>query len=629
MEVMAELSAIQRKHVNASRRASTQQRRSSASKSKTQRQKCNAAASTASVRRSSQHSRRLSNNQQTATSQSQKARPPIEKRPPSRSRSCTPSKNQSTAASRSRDTARTTKRSATPPPVSILKKKDAPPPAAFFGGPAASSSTSRRSNDRGGSFTTKSPSIAGSKITAPTHPFDDDHSDDDDETISIDMASVNSYTSALRRGKFAASANNLASQADDSGFLSMESNSTFSDDGDIEESFNFDRTRSHFLRTADLGLTQDTIFAQQFLDSPNSTPEPHYHHPTPHPPPGVQFHIDENWICVDDGKGDHSPIAPQAVDALVTMGYKAVADPMMWTPTNKTRKYMTEKRLTFDDIPIPGPLFEGEGGFNSNCLLWTGKFQHRYHGSELPAIRSQGIVNKSAEELVDLLMDSSRVDEYNKSSMGRTDEVVLSYGNDVDCPFSGRKNKKLTGVVMQGATIIDGCAAFTDTDDDHSDLYSSGGSSSRQRQVSNFVGVTKLVRTNNRVPLVKKLLEFTTLLHCRELLDEQGGNGYIIVGRSITPAEDTVSGNKKVIKSEILLNVSIIRRLHQRDSGKSRGVSVGSSGRSASKNDLRNRCLLITMNHVKSPLIPKMIAKRVGLSAATTFMSDIRGAGVM
>ena len=52
-----------------------------------------------------------------------------------------------------------------------------------------------------------------------------------------------------------------------------------------------DRSRSHFMRTSDLGLTQDTIFAEQFLDDVNTKAEPHYHHPSPHPPPGVQFHV--------------------------------------------------------------------------------------------------------------------------------------------------------------------------------------------------------------------------------------------------------------------------------------------------------------------------------------------------
>ena len=123
------------------------------------------------------------------------------------------------------------------------------------------------------------------------------------------------------------------------------------------------------------------------------------------------------------------------------------------------------------------------------------------------------------------------------------------------------------------------------------------------------------------MPMIKKPLEFTTLLHCRELLDEQGGNGYIIVSRSVTPADETERAN-----GEILLNVSIIRRLHQSDKGTARSVSVSDSGRVASNKDLRNRSLLITMNHIKSPLVPKLIAKKVGLSAAGKFMSDIRAA---
>jgi hypothetical protein len=84
----------------------------------------------------------------------------------------------------------------------------------------------------------------------------------------------------------------------------------------------FDRSKTYYLRTSDLGLTQDTIFAEQFLDNPKSKAEPHYHHPSPHPPPGIQFHVDENYLAVNDGKGGYSPVAPQAVDALVAIGYR-------------------------------------------------------------------------------------------------------------------------------------------------------------------------------------------------------------------------------------------------------------------------------------------------------------------
>jgi hypothetical protein len=100
----------------------------------------------------------------------------------------------------------------------------------------------------------------------------------------------------------------------------------------ITEKFNKDHSRLkvsewlfvssmlHFFIGLTLFSLQDTIVAQQFLDNPHEYVQLHYHHPTPHPPPGVQLHVDENLICVDDGKGNHRLIAPQAVDALVAMG---------------------------------------------------------------------------------------------------------------------------------------------------------------------------------------------------------------------------------------------------------------------------------------------------------------------
>ena len=95
------------------------------------------------------------------------------------------------------------------------------------------------------------------------------------------------------------------------------------------------------------------------------------------------------------------------------------------------------------------------------------------------------------------------------------------------------------------------------------------------------------------------------------------------------------------MRSEILINVHIIRKLHKYKKGGGGGGSSGGSssrdrkrgnryktvsdsGRRAGKGDLSNRCLLITVNHIKSAMIPKMIAKRVGLSAAVNFVLDIR-----
>lgn len=165
----------------------------------------------------------------------------------------------------------------------------------------------------------------------------------------------------------------------------------------------------------------------------------------------------------------------------------------------------------------------------------------QYHGHDQPVVRSQAIVNMTAEELVDLLMDSGRVGEYNKSSIGRDDELVLSDGTDLDsCPFSGQRKKKLTGVVMAGATIVDGNAVMdSESDCDESveveeiieEIEHDNGdrsvrtvqTSASRRRRSSFVGVTKLVRTQNKPPLIRRVLEFYTLLHCRALTDEQGG----------------------------------------------------------------------------------------------------------
>jgi len=286
----------------------------------------------------------------------------------------------------------------------------------------------------------------------------------------------------------------------------------------------------------------------------------------------------------------------------------------------------------------------------SSSMVWSGKFPHKYHGHEQPAVRSQGVVNMSAEDLVDLLMDSQRVSEYNKSNINRTDKLVLSDGTDLDgCPFSGQRKKKITGVVMQGAKVVGGIAVFESESDCEQEVSEveeivfddDGGksvrtiSASRERRQSNFIGVTKLVRTTNKLPLMK-VLELFTLLHCRALSDEQGGDGYIIVARGITPASYAEkSGN---LRSEILLSVHIIRRLRslkkQKDGGKRKKGSrssknISTSGRKASKSDLANRCLMINVNHLKSSMVPNMLAKKVGLSAALSFMSDIRSLAII
>ena len=167
-----------------------------------------------------------------------------------------------------------------PKPQSILKKKEVPPPAYFGRGSQSVASSSNSANNDGD----KSP-----------------YNSSDDASFSMastKSASESTMNSAIRRGRYAAqtspSANiNTISDDDSSTIISVISaGSDYSSTSDDEpDSFQFDRNKCHFIRTSDLGLTQDTIFAEQFLDDPTSSPEAHYHHPTPAPPPGKSLSL--------------------------------------------------------------------------------------------------------------------------------------------------------------------------------------------------------------------------------------------------------------------------------------------------------------------------------------------------
>jgi hypothetical protein len=170
--------------------------------------------------------------------------------------------------------------------------------------------------------------------------------------------------------------------------------------------------------------------------------------------------------------------------------------------------------------------------------------------------------------LMELLVDSSRIQEYNKLSLGRTDLLVLQGDMSKDGPFGG---------------------------------------------------ITKIMKAITKPPLVRKALVFTSLIHVRELDD---GSGYKIVTRAVTPPEENAAcldsdnascnsssntntnngGLANALTSEILLGVNIIKRIEGDD----------------------NRCLMMCVNHIRSPMVPMMIAKRIGLQAAINFYHDLR-----
>jgi hypothetical protein len=114
-----------------------------------------------------------------------------------------------------------------------------------------------------------------------------------------------------------------------------------------------------------------------------------------------------------------------------------------------------------------------------------------------------------------------------------------------------------------------------------------------------------VMRSESRPPLLRKILQFTSIFHARHLEDN---SGYLLVTRAVENPRWSSSTNSaataggSVVVSEILLGVNVIRKIPGRP----------------------DSCMLLTVNHIRSPLVPLYIAKRLGLQAATNFVHDVR-----
>mmetsp|Transcript_20365 Transcript_20365/g.28347 ORF Transcript_20365/g.28347 Transcript_20365/m.28347 type:complete len:481 (-) Transcript_20365:286-1728(-) len=316
----------------------------------------------------------------------------------------------------------------------------------------------------------------------------------------------------------------------------------------------FVRTGSSYMRSADLGMSDSNPSHSMHNDEDEIVSN--YHHPSPNPPPGVTLDSKEQWIALDDGAGSHSPVAPIAIQALVDSGYKFATEPHMWAPVKRTDQELKNassgwkascvwqheqqgKRAT---VPPKGSVEEKE------ILTWTGSFQHTYYGCDLPAVRAMGVVGMPAKSLFDLLVDSSRVKEYNKMSLGRKDLLVLQDNMVEDGPFGK--------------------------------------------------SVTKIIQSQNQPPVIRKAIQLTTLMHAKEL---STSNGYMVVSRAVTNPDD-LGKESGVLTSEILLGVNLILKVEGDE----------------------DRCLMINVNHVRPTMVPLMVAKRLGLAAASSFINDVR-----
>ena len=103
-----------------------------------------------------------------------------------------------------------------------------------------------------------------------------------------------------------------------------------------------------------------------------------------------------------------------------------------WTGDKRTEAFVREHGADNGLYPGAAPEWYAALDASQEVLVWAGKFtcseEEGCYGAELPIIKTTSIIHKSPRYLAELLMDSKRVQVYNKMSMGRTDEKIFQVG---------------------------------------------------------------------------------------------------------------------------------------------------------------------------------------------------------
>lgn len=258
--------------------------------------------------------------------------------------------------------------------------------------------------------------------------------------------------------------------------------------------------------------------------------------------------------------------------ALVTLGLEEATDESnRWTGTSSTHRVLKNrgkllKKGQIIEEEIKGSWTNAASG--KDIFVWSAKCSRPGYGSDYPVVKSRGLIPASAKDVVELIKDSDRVTDYNKMSIGRKDQHVLTKDQKSSMHCSESKCPKL-GVV----------------------------------------GEAKIMSSKNQPPLGKPL-EFKTLFYARQLRSDDGvemdGAAYVTVGRSVweTPEGTTDGSDNSTTRCEILLSVNLVREIVTEDGEK--------------------WCELTLVSHGVSPGIPVFVGKQLGLHAAENYIKDIR-----
>jgi len=246
-------------------------------------------------------------------------------------------------------------------------------------------------------------------------------------------------------------------------------------------------------------------------------------------------------------------------------------DDVTWTPHGSTTKVLDEYHQDKE-----AALKDG------NILVYVGTIQkENVVGYGLPMIRTESILPLSAQDMASLLMDSTKVTIYNKLSLGRTDVRIL-----------------------------------------HNDPTTTTTTTTTGKS-------TKIVRNLTQPPLSKSSMVSVTLMHSRPLKDDDplstqsssstlspskmmtSNQGYVVVSRAVPTMVGTEF--KDMPRNDILMGVNVLqdRMVVVGDDQQKQGIPSG-------------ECFMTAVTHVYSPMLPKMLAKSMGVTSAVNFVQDIR-----
>ena len=256
------------------------------------------------------------------------------------------------------------------------------------------------------------------------------------------------------------------------------------------------------------------------------------------------------------------------INALVSIGlHEATDESSRWSAISST-EYTLRNRAK-QQIRSSGMGSWKNATCGDEVFVWSSNCTRPGYGSDYPVVKSRGIIPASASDVVDLLRDSNRVTSYNKMSIGREDQHVLTHHE------------------------------------------SSVHRTSKCPQLG-VAGEAKIMSSKSQPPFVRKPLEFKTLFHARQLdhndgVECDGGISYITVGRSVweTPEGTSDGSDTTTTRCEILLSINLIREV------------VGPNG--------EKWCEITCITHAISPGgVPLFIGRKLGLVAAENYIKDIR-----